>query len=122
MAKNKPARHRIVTTDADFDRAIERAKRLRTQPLVAEVEYRPGPGLDLLILKLTDGRRHIIPREELQGMQSATKEQIEQVEIVGVEPASTGRRSTWTSTFPACFGASMATRNGWRRSDAPEDL
>jgi len=39
--------------------------------------------LDLLILRLTDGRRHIIPREELQGMQSATKEQIEQVEIEG---------------------------------------
>jgi hypothetical protein len=47
------------------------------------VEYRPSPGLDLLILKLSDGRRHLIPREDLQGLQSATKEQIAAVEIVG---------------------------------------
>src|SRR5205814_3666601 len=32
---------------------------------------------------LTDSRRYIIPREELQGMQLATKEQIEQIEILG---------------------------------------
>jgi hypothetical protein len=37
----------------------------------------------LLILKLTDGRRHVIPREELQGLQSATKDEIAQVEIIG---------------------------------------
>jgi hypothetical protein len=88
MAKHKTMRHktvghRVVTTDAEIDRAIERAKILRTQPLVADVEYRPGAGLDLLILKLTDGRRHLIPREELQGLQSATKEQIARIEILG---------------------------------------
>ncbi len=48
-----------------------------------KVEYRPGSGLNLLILKLSDGHRHLIPREDLQGLQSATKEQIAQVEILG---------------------------------------
>jgi hypothetical protein len=81
--RGKPVRHTIITSDAEIDRAIERAKKLRDQPLVAEVEYRPGAGLDLLILKLTDGRRHVIPREELQGLQSAPKDQIARVEIVG---------------------------------------
>jgi len=83
MRRNKIGRHRILTSDAEIDRAIERAKSIRGEPLVTEVEYRPGPGLDLLILRLSDGRRHVIPREELQGLQSATKEQIARVEILG---------------------------------------
>jgi Protein of unknown function (DUF2442) len=73
----------MAFTDAEFKRAIERAKRLRNEPLVTEVQYRPGPELDLLILKLSDGRRHVIPRENLQGLQSATKEQLARIEIVG---------------------------------------
>jgi hypothetical protein len=75
--------HNIVSTDVEIDRAIERAKNLRRKPLVTEVEYKSGPGLDLFILKLSDGRRHVIPREELQGLQSATKEQLGRVEILG---------------------------------------
>lgn len=83
LGRQKIERHRIVTTDAQIDRAIERAQRLRNEPLVTEVEYRPGSGLDLLILKLSDGRRRMIPREELEGLQAAAKEQIANVEIVG---------------------------------------
>ncbi len=75
--------HEIVTSDAEIDRAIQRAKNLRDEQRVTEVEYRPGPGLDLLILKLGDGHRHVIPREDLQGLQTATKEQIARVEILG---------------------------------------
>ena len=76
-------RRRVLTTDAEINRAIERAKRLSGEPLVTEVEYRPGPGLDLFILKLTDGRRHVLPREELQGLQSGTREELAHLEIVG---------------------------------------
>ena len=83
MTRNKIGRHRISTSDAEIDRAIERAKELRGEPLVREVEYRPGAGLDLLMLKLSDGHRHVIPREDLQGLQAATKEQMARVEILG---------------------------------------
>jgi hypothetical protein len=76
-------RHNIAITDVEFDRAIERANKLRREPMVTAVEYKAGPGLDLLILKLSDGHRHVIPREELQGLQSATKEQLGRVEILG---------------------------------------
>jgi len=83
-ADNKPvAAHKIVTIDAEIDRALERARRALGEPRVTEVEYRPGAGLDMLILKLRDGRRHMIPREELQGLQSATRAQIARVEILG---------------------------------------
>jgi hypothetical protein len=82
IARNSgPAR--VVTSDSEIDRAIRRAGRLRNEPFVTQVEYRPGRGLDLLILKLCDGRRLLLPREDLQGLQSATREQIAQVEIVG---------------------------------------
>jgi hypothetical protein len=81
MASYKTARHRVVTTDAEIDQAIERAKAVRRGPLVTAVEYRPGP--DLLILRLNDGSRRAIPREDLQGLQPATKKQIARVEIVG---------------------------------------
>src|SRR5258708_1042926 len=83
MEKHKLTRHRVVTTDDEIDRAIKPAKRVREGPLVTSVEYRPGAGLDLLILKLSDGRRHMIPREDLQGLQSATREQIAHIEILG---------------------------------------
>jgi len=72
-----------VITNAEIDRAIEHAKKLREQPLVAEIEYRPGPGLDLFVLRLTDGSRRVFPREDLQGLQSGTREQLARVEIVG---------------------------------------
>jgi hypothetical protein len=77
------AKHKIITTDAEIERAIQQAQSLHNEPRVLKVEYRPGPGLDLLILKLSDGRRQLIPREDLQGLQSATKEQIARVEILG---------------------------------------
>ena len=83
MARYKTARHRMVTTDAEIDQAIERAKAVRRGPLVTAVEYRPGPGLDLVILKLNDGSRRAIPREDLQGLQSATRDQLDRVEILG---------------------------------------
>ncbi len=76
-------RHKVATTDAEMDRAIELAKGLQNEPRVTAVEYRPGPGLDLLVLKLNDGHRLLVPREDLQGLQSATKEQIARVEILG---------------------------------------
>jgi hypothetical protein len=77
------AKHNVITTDAEIDRSIERAKDLQNELRVTEVEYRPGPGLDLLILKLSDGHRQLIPREDLEGLQGATRAQIAQVKILG---------------------------------------
>jgi hypothetical protein len=83
LTGNKMVRHKILTTDAQLDRAIERARHLRQGPLAKEIEYRSGSGLDLFILKLTDGTRCVLPREDLQGLQSGTKQQLARVEIVG---------------------------------------
>jgi hypothetical protein len=83
VEREKARRRKITTTNAEIDRAIGRARRLRNEPLVTAVEYKPGPGLDLIILHLSNGRRHVIPRELLQGLESGTSKQITQVEIVG---------------------------------------
>jgi hypothetical protein len=77
------AKHRVIPSDAEIDHAIARAKSLEGELRVTRVEYRPSPGLDLLILKLSDGHRLLIPREDLEGLQAATKEQIARVEILG---------------------------------------
>lgn len=77
------AKHKVITTNSEIDRAIENAKYLQAEPRVTAVEYKPGPGLDLLILKLSNGHRHIIPREDMQGLQKATSEHIATVEIIG---------------------------------------
>lgn len=76
-------KHKVATSGTQIDRAIEQANDLHNEPRVSAVEYRPGSGLDLLVLNFSDGHRHIIPREDLQGLQSATKEQIAHVEILG---------------------------------------
>ena len=76
-------KHKVVTTGAEIDHAMEQAGSLGDEPRVVGVEYAPGANLDLLILKLNDGRRHLVPREDLQGLQGATRDQIARVEILG---------------------------------------
>jgi hypothetical protein len=77
------ANHKVVTTDAEIDAAIEQAKHMPDEPRAVHVEYVSGSGLELVILKMSDGRRHVIPREDLQGLATATPKQISRVEILG---------------------------------------
>jgi Protein of unknown function (DUF2442) len=65
----------LETTDEEIDAAIERAKEFDSFPRIVDAVYRPEPGLEFLMLKLTDGRRLLIPREELGELKNATPEQ-----------------------------------------------
>jgi hypothetical protein len=67
------ATHEVIPTDTE---------NLEAEPRVREVQCKPGPELDILILKLSDGHRRLIPREDLEGLEGATPEQIVQVEIL----------------------------------------
>lgn len=75
--------HKVVTTDAEIDAALEQAKKLQEELRVTAVEYKDSPELDMLVLRLNDGRRHLIARENIEGLQNATPKQIAQVEILG---------------------------------------
>ncbi|MFY9748274.1 MAG: DUF2442 domain-containing protein [Acidobacteriaceae bacterium] len=77
------AKHKVLTTDAEIDRAIAAAAKLSDEPRVIAADYKPGPGLNLLILKLSNGQRRAIPVENIQGLRHATKAQIAQVRITG---------------------------------------
>jgi hypothetical protein len=65
-----------VTTDEEIDEAIERAKAIAHEPRIAEAVFHGEAGLDLLLLKLSDGRRLVFPREDLPELKGATPEQV----------------------------------------------
>jgi hypothetical protein len=77
------AKHKVVTTDAEIDRAIRNAAALADEPRVIAAIYKPGPGLNLLILTLSNGQRRAIPVEDIQGLENATRAQITEVKITG---------------------------------------
>jgi len=64
-----------LTTDEQIDAAIERAKRIADEPRIVEAVYHAEPELDLFVLKISDGRRLVLPRENLQALQGSTPEQ-----------------------------------------------
>lgn len=84
------ATHKVITTDEEIDQALERAKQIDEEVRALSVEYKPGRELDLLILKLSDGSRRLIPREDIEGLQKATRAQIAHVEL-----ASNGQGLHW---------------------------
>ena len=64
-----------TTTDEEIDAALEAARNAPPEATIVEAAYRPEPGLEFLMLKLSDGRRLLIPREELGELKNATPEQ-----------------------------------------------
>lgn len=76
-------KHKVLTTDAEIDAALARAAEAPEKPYLESIQYRPGRGLDLFILHMSDGQRYLLPREKLQGLQTATREQAANIEILG---------------------------------------
>ncbi len=70
-----------LTTDAEVDAALERAKSLPPEPHALSGEYLPAH--DLIVLHLDNGRRLVLQRELLQGLQNATEAQLAHIEIFG---------------------------------------
>ncbi len=72
---------RVITTDAEIDAALERAKLLDDEPLARTVEYVPRH--KILIVGLSNGRRLTIPIEDIQGLSKATTKQLQKHELLG---------------------------------------
>jgi hypothetical protein len=64
-----------MTTDEAIDAMLEEARNAPEAITIVEAAYHPGPGLEFLMLKLSDGRRLLIPREDLSELENATTEQ-----------------------------------------------
>jgi hypothetical protein len=71
----------VTTTDEEIDAALERAKDFDSFPRIVEAIYRPETGLEFLMLRLSDSRRLLIPREELGELKDATPEQASDLRI-----------------------------------------
>jgi len=66
------AEHEVATTDAEIAAALERARLHDKDPRARAVEHIPG--LNLLIVSLSNGRRLVLPIEDVQGLGNATHE------------------------------------------------
>jgi Protein of unknown function (DUF2442) len=75
------AKHEVVTTDADIEAALGKAKLHDNDPRAETVHHIPD--LNLLIVGLSNQRRLVLPVEDLQGLGSATHEQIKNFELLG---------------------------------------
>jgi hypothetical protein len=75
------AERQAVTTDAEIEPALERAKTHDSDPRAQTVEHIPA--LELLIVGLSNGRRLALPIEDVQGLGNATHEQIQNYELLG---------------------------------------
>jgi hypothetical protein len=74
-------KHRDVTTNAEIDAALGRAKVHDNDPVAKTVQY--VPSLKLLIVGLTNGRRLVIPVEDIQGLEKAKHRQLKNHELHG---------------------------------------
>ena len=68
--------------EAEIDVALERAQLAPEPPYVLEAVFHPEPELQFLMLKLSTGRRLLIPREELLALRNATDEQAQDIRIL----------------------------------------
>ncbi|WP_263354460.1 DUF2442 domain-containing protein [Acidicapsa acidisoli] len=75
------AQHKVLTTDAEIEAALETAKRHDSDPLAQTVEHILG--LNLLIVGLSNGRRLVLPIEDVQELGHATHKQIQNYELLG---------------------------------------
>jgi hypothetical protein len=63
----------VSISDEDIDEALERARNAPPAPRIVEAIYHRN--LDLFELKISDGRRLVFPRENLQALAGSTPEQ-----------------------------------------------
>ena len=70
---------RVVTTDTGVDAALERAKEFDKEPRVTAAEH--NREVDVVVVHQTTGRRLVIPREELQGLENASAAQFAEIEV-----------------------------------------
>lgn len=73
------AKHKVIATDAEIDRALKRAGVL-SETRVLSAAYHPE--LNLLLLQLSGGHRRAIPVEDVEGLQHATIAQRSAIEIL----------------------------------------
>jgi hypothetical protein len=73
--------HKVLTTDAEIEAALSRARAHDDDPVATTVEHIQS--LRLLIVSLSNQRRLALPVEDIQGLGDATHEQLQNYELLG---------------------------------------
>lgn len=76
------SRHSEYPSEKELDAIMEAARNAPPRPYIVAASYHPEPGFEFLQMTLTDGRRLLIPREELGELKDATPEQAKDVEVI----------------------------------------
>ncbi len=71
----------VDITDQQIDAALERARHSPDLPGAVAAHYHAD--LDAISIELAGGRRLLLPRKELQGLETASVEQLSEIEIFG---------------------------------------
>jgi len=74
----------VKTTTEEIEAALESAKKDPPDVFLVSATYHPEKGLDLFIFTLSNGRRMVFPRENLQPVANATPAQAADVVIQGL--------------------------------------
>lgn len=72
---------KVGTSSEQIREALQKGKLLPDEPSLETIRYN-GPE-QLFILKMSNGRRRFIAREELQGLGEAKKKELSNIEILG---------------------------------------
>ena len=72
----------VLTTNKEITEAVKRSKAKANQTVRA-TEAKYVPSLDVVVLRLTNGTRAVLPREQLQGLQDASRRQAGNFKLVG---------------------------------------
>jgi hypothetical protein len=70
-------------SDAEIDAWLEEARQDTSPPDPSALSAEYIRSLDLVLIKIDDGSRLTIPREQMQGLENATPEQLAHIEIFG---------------------------------------
>ena len=81
LLRKRVNKHSVLTTDDEIDATIAKASAIANEPRVLEAAYVSTDGLDSLVLKMSNNRRKLIPREEIQGLSDAPPESLSNIEV-----------------------------------------
>ena len=70
-------------TEEEIDAFLEKARADTSPEPPSPISGEYVPGLDLIVLRLSDASRLAIPREQLEGLEGGTPEQLSQIEFFG---------------------------------------
>lgn len=72
-------------TDEDIDAWLEEARNDTSSPDPAPTSAEYNRALDVIVIKIDNGTRLVIPRELMEGLEDATPEELADIEIIGTQ-------------------------------------